>query len=209
MGGGASSPPAKLDEPTAKKLAGARWDRNKFLGMAVNGTITKAQFEECQKKAFPTIQQLRQQSEFAKARGTLQDNLDDRVQKALSPRKDAVNGKERSPRAKVKEYKSQLDKLQTFSSAGIRGAFQRIKTLGKGSFGKVFLVRRISNHQLYAMKVIRLDGSTLSGNGPNGHINAQANPQLAQQLAEQALKEVQFLQMLQHPNVSHNVPTIL
>ena len=54
--------------------------------------------------------------------------------------------------------KTKLQKLQCFSAAGIRGAFQRIKTLGKGSFGKVFLVRRISNHQLYAMKVIRLDG---------------------------------------------------
>ena len=36
--------------------------------------------------------------------------------------------------------------------------FELLKVLGKGSFGKVFLVRLISNSKVYAMKVRDLQG---------------------------------------------------
>jgi serine/threonine protein kinase len=184
MGAGASLP-EQLDATTVQKLAGTKWDSNTFSKLATNGQITRAQFEDCCKVAFPTIQQLRQQSDFAKVHGTIKQNIHE-VRKEQVSQKNAASH-------------SQLEDLPTLSSAGIRGAFQRIKTLGKGSYGKVFLVRRVSNHQLYAMKVIRLDGGT-----GGMQINTRNDINLQQQMAEHALKEVQFLQMMQHPNVSTN-----
>ena len=51
----------------------------------------------------------------------------------------------------------QISAGQKLSSSGRIGVddFQLIKVLGRGSFGKVFLVRRKSDLQIFAMKVLK------------------------------------------------------
>jgi NIMA (never in mitosis gene a)-related kinase len=56
------------------------------------------------------------------------------------------------------------------------------KNLGKGSFGSVFLVRRKTDHQLYALKQVQLSKADFSDRN-------------------RALNEVRILASIRHPNI--------
>ena len=50
------------------------------------------------------------------------------------------------------------DDLDSYASSAInKSQFRNIKLIGKGSFGKVYLVQKIDTGDLYAMKVLRKD----------------------------------------------------
>lgn len=60
--------------------------------------------------------------------------------------------------------------------------FEEIKPLGKGAFGQVFLVKRKSDNQLYAMKKVKI-----------GTMNSKDK--------DNALNEVRVLASMEHPNI--------
>eukprot|EP00033_Pygsuia_biforma_P003431 GCRY01003760.1.p1 GENE.GCRY01003760.1~~GCRY01003760.1.p1 ORF type:complete len:511 (-),score=86.69 GCRY01003760.1:69-1601(-) len=69
--------------------------------------------------------------------------------------------------------------------------YQILKSLGKGTYGKVKLCKNVSNNQLYALKVFNkllfMKGSMLVGNGSNK--------------LEQIHHEVAIMKCLEHPNI--------
>ena len=62
------------------------------------------------------------------------------------------------------------------------GQYEKIRVVGKGSFGKVFLVRHRKERKHYCMKVVKLQG-------------------MAKKDRDECMHEVQLMQRLQHPNI--------
>jgi hypothetical protein len=62
MGAAASTLPDKVDEETARRLAGEKFDAAKFAELAVEGQITKSQFEEAAARIFEqAVEEVRQE----------------------------------------------------------------------------------------------------------------------------------------------------
>jgi NIMA (never in mitosis gene a)-related kinase len=70
------------------------------------------------------------------------------------------------------------------------GKYTKLKTLGKGTFGRVYLVRCIDDTKLYAMKQVVGVGPAISMTSEKAH------PELVQ-----ALKEVEVMRRINHPNI--------
>jgi NIMA (never in mitosis gene a)-related kinase len=70
------------------------------------------------------------------------------------------------------------------------GKYTKLKTLGKGTFGRVYLVRCIDDTKLYAMKQVVGVGPAISMTEEKQH------PELVQ-----ALKEVEVMRRINHPNI--------
>ena len=100
--------------------------------------------------------------------------------------------KPKEPKSKVPKLKTQIDiydenlKLKNFmyENGKFQNSFEKLKTIGRGSFGKVFLAKHLLENQQYAIKQINL---TLT---PKGEL-----------LTNSFQKEIRAMAVLQHKNV--------